>query len=395
MGIRVRADGREQRWLEPPRLRTAADEESERHASWLELFFDLVFVVAITQLAHQLELDHSARGFLIFAGLFVPVYVAWQGYSVYADRFDTDDLALRATFFAAMLAIAALAILVEDVAHGEHSAGFALAYVTLRALMLGLYWRAWRAVPEARPLIRVYGIGYAVGAGIWLASLAVEPPGRYWVWAAAMTLELSLPPLTTRLHRLVPTSGGHIPERWALFTMIVIGESVVAVALGTADADWAFEPAAAAVVGFAAVAATWWLYFDRQASVVLQRGTASVVVYSYAHLPLLMGLAAMSAGLRLAIEHSRDDSLGAGGSVAFAGGAIVFLVSLIVTRTVTVAGPRRLGVSLKLGTAVLLLALIAAEGAFPPAVLAGLVAVVLVTLVYLERTLIFHAASTA
>src|ERR671931_1803877 len=104
---RPRADGRAT-WFAPPRLRTAAD-EGERHASWLELFFDLVFVVAITELSQALVADHSAGGFLRFAALFVPVWVAWQGYMAYATRFDTDDLGFRLAYFGAMLAIAAIA----------------------------------------------------------------------------------------------------------------------------------------------------------------------------------------------------------------------------------------------------------------------------------------------
>src|SRR5712691_13158643 len=108
MGVRLKqpakADGRA-RWLQPPRLRTLAV-EGERRASWLELFFDLVFVVAITELSRLLVLDHSAGGFLRFAALFVPVFVAWQGYMAYATRFDTDDLGFRLAYFAAMLAIA-------------------------------------------------------------------------------------------------------------------------------------------------------------------------------------------------------------------------------------------------------------------------------------------------
>lgn len=171
MGIRVerRGTGRA-RWLVPPRLRTAPGEADERHASWRELFFDLVFVVAITVLVRELVADPSTAGFLRFAALFVPVLVAWQGYFAYADRFDSDDLAFRAAFFAAMLAIAAMAALIGDVARGEGTAGFAVAYAVLRSLMLVLYWRAWRAVPEARPLIRRYGSGYvaAVAAVWWL-----------------------------------------------------------------------------------------------------------------------------------------------------------------------------------------------------------------------------------
>jgi low temperature requirement protein LtrA len=389
MGIqldqRPRADGRAH-WFQPPQLRTLAD-EGERHASWLELFFDLVFVVAITELSQWLVADHSAGGFLRFAALFVPVWVAWQGYMAYATRFDTDDLGFRFAYFGAMLAVAALAVLIGDVAHGEHSAAFAVAYVVLRSIMLALYWRAWLAVPEARVLIRFYGLGYAAGAGLWLVSLLLPAPWRYVVWIVAQLFELSLPPLSTQLHRRIPTSPSHLPERWALFTLIVLGESVVAVAIATAGADWHLTSAAAAVLGFAAVAAIWWLYFDRQAGVVLRGSTMSVVVYSYAHLPLLIGLAAMSAGLRLLIERAGESHLGAGASVAFLGGAVLFLLSLIATRLVTVRGSHARGVSLKLGAAELILALLATEAILPPLALAAALATVLATFVFAERTL--------
>ena len=375
------------RWLEPPRLRTAADRHEERRATWLELFFDLVFVVAITELSHALVVDHSFGGFLRFAGLFVPVYVAWQGYSFYADRFDTDDLVLRAAFFAAMLAIAAMAVQVEDVTDGVHSAGFAVSYILLRSIMLGLYLRAWIAALEARPLVRMYGTGYACAVAIWVVSLAFDPPVRYVLWGIALALDLSLPPLSTRLHRRVPTSSAHVPERWALFTLIVLGESVVAVAVATAGSDWHVASATAAVLGFAGICALWWLYFDRQDRVALRGGTPSVVVYSYAHLPLLLGLAATSAGLRLLIERASEDQLGVGSSIALVGGIVVFLLALIATRVITVSGGHRLGVSLKLGAIAVLLVLLAAEEQLPPIALAAGVAAVLATLVFLERTL--------
>lgn len=129
----------------------------------------------------------------------------------------------------------------------------------------------------------------------------------------------------------------------------MLGESVVAVAAGTAGTSWRLESSAGAILGFAALACVWWLYFDRQANVVLRGTTLSVVVYSYTHLPLLMGLAAASAGLRLLIERAGEDQLGVGASAALLGGVLVYLVSLVVTRSVTVSGPRGIGVSLKLG----------------------------------------------
>jgi len=371
----------------PPRLLTT-HEVGERRATWLELFFDLVFVVAITQLSHELVLHHSTAGFLRFAGLFIPVYVAWQGYMAYATRFDTDDLAFRVAYFAAMLAVAAMAVLIDDVARGVNSAGFAVAYVVLRSIMLALYWRAWRAVPDARPLIRFYGAGYGAGVAVWLASLAVGTPVRYVVWGLALTLELSLPPLSTQLHRRIPTSARHRPERWALFTLIVLGESVVAVAVGVSGASWRVSSASTAVLGFAAVAAIWWLYFDRQADIVLRGSTMSIVVYSYAHIPLLMGLAGMSAGLRVLIERAREDQLGTGGAVALLGGVVLYLAALIATRTVTVSGSRRLGITLKLAAAALTLGLLGAEASLPPVALAGGLALVLAAVVFVERTLI-------
>jgi low temperature requirement protein LtrA len=128
-------------WFQPPRLRTLTS-EGERHASWLELFFDLVFVVAITELSRVLVADHSALGFVRFAAPFFPIFVAWQGYMAYATRFDTDDLGMRLAYFAGMLAIAAMAVQIGDVADGRHTTGFALAYVALRTIILVLYARA-------------------------------------------------------------------------------------------------------------------------------------------------------------------------------------------------------------------------------------------------------------
>jgi low temperature requirement protein LtrA len=230
--------------------------------------------------------------------------------------------------------------------------------------------------------------GYSVAVAIWLASLAVDTPARYAMWGVALALDLSLPPLSISLHRRVPTHGAHVPERWALFTMVVVGESVVAVALETAGADWRLASATAAVLGFTAICAVWWLYFDRQANVVLQGTTPAPVVYSYAHLPLLMGLAATSAGVILLIDHAGEDRLGLGAAAALLGGVALFIVSLVVTRLVTVQhGRRRLGVSLKLGTAAILLGLVFAEAVLPPLALAGLLAGVLVLFVFLERTL--------
>src|SRR5206468_10194355 len=108
-----------------------------------------------------------------------------------------------------MLAIAAMAVLIGDVWNGRHSAGFAISYILLRSIMLALYARAWIAAPEARPIIRFYGLGYSVGVAIWVVSLAFDSPTRYVLWAVALALALSLPPLSSRMRVRVPTSATH------------------------------------------------------------------------------------------------------------------------------------------------------------------------------------------
>src|SRR5919107_443646 len=166
----------------PPRLRTLAEEE--RHASWLDLFFDLVFVVAIAELSHELVVNHTLNGFAIFAALFVPVFVAWQGFSFYADRFDTDDVFFRVCMLAAMLAVAALAIQIPSVAHGESSAGFALAYIAIRVLTVGLNLRAYCHVPLARPLIGRYVAAFSFSVALLTVSLVVPEPWRFLLWGS-------------------------------------------------------------------------------------------------------------------------------------------------------------------------------------------------------------------
>jgi low temperature requirement protein LtrA len=234
-------------------------------------------------------------------------------------------------------------------------------------------------------------LGYAAGAALWLVSLAFATPWRYVFWIVAQILELSLPPLSTRLHRRIPTDPRHLPERWAVFTLIVLGESVVAVAIQTSNTNWHVGSVSAAIFGFVAVACVWWLYYDRQGSVELRGSTISVVVYSYAHIPLLIGLAAMSAGMRLLIEHAGRAHLGFGAAAALLGGVVVFLLSLIGTRTVVIRGGHLRGISLKLVTCAVLLVLLALQVVLPPTAVAVLLAGTLVAAVFLERKVLYSS----
>jgi low temperature requirement protein LtrA len=376
------SNAQEWRLLRPPRLRTL-DEDGERHASWLELFFDVVFVVAIAQLAHELVLDHSLRGFDVFAALFLPVFIAWQGFTIYADRFDTDDVVFRLAIFAAMLAIAALAVQVPDVAHGE-STGFVVAYAVLRSLMVALYVRSYTHVAAARPLIVRYAAGYSLGIALWLVSLAFPAPWRYILWGVALAWEYSLPVQFRRFHEAIPVSTSHVPERFALFTIIVFGETIVAVALGTDVQDWALEAAIAGAVGFVVSALLWWVYFGTGAGMVVLPTVRAILVFTHAHIPVLAALTAVSAGVTLGIQQASAEQLDAGTRWALCGGGAVYLACLTVAQRALVRGVSRRKVIARVLTIGALVVLAAVGAALGPVAFVAATASVLLALVVFE-----------
>jgi low temperature requirement protein LtrA len=341
------------RWLRPPQLRTL-DDQGERHATWLELFFDLVFVISIAEVAHTLEDYRTLADFLGTAGLFVAVWWAWVGYTVYADRFDTDDVAHRALVLAGMLAVIAMALSVHDALHGG-SARFALAFVAVRGIVLLLNARARRHAAPARPLLNLFLAAFSTGAALWLLSVFVPEPARYVLWGVALVLELSAPWVGRRQIVKAPVHASHLVERFGLFTLIVLGESVVRVAQGAANvSDWTAATLAAAGGGFLIVAGLWWLYFDRIDEGAV-RSVLRGLVWNYAHLPLLAGLVSVAVGTEYAIRDAAGGQLERSTTAALGGGTALYLLSTVVIGlAVRRGGDRRL--SLWLGSAAVSLA---------------------------------------
>src|SRR5215210_4821657 len=261
------------RLLRPPVLRDPTEEH--RTSTWLELFFDLCFVVAVAALARGLHDDPTFGSILRFLGLFVPVWWAWMGFTWYATAFDNDDVLYRVTLLGAMLCILWLAASIHGLYKGE-TTSFVLAYVVMKLLLVGLYARARRDATDVRRFAGVYAAGNAVAALIWLSSLLVPVPGTYGIWALALLVELVTPMLAVRAaYRGASYTPRvfhpeHIPERYGLFTLIVLGESVLAVAAGTAGSGWYPAAVATAIFGFVIAACIWWLYFDYVGSSGLQ-----------------------------------------------------------------------------------------------------------------------------
>ena len=382
------------RLLEPPRLRTRGrGVDEERRATWLELFFDLVFVAAVGQLANALAAEPTATRFFQFLGLFVPVWWAWMGFTFYANRFDTDDLPYRLLTLLGMFLVAVLATTVRSVFEGHSSGfvvaylgvrvmllamfcvavlattipsvfrgateGFPLAYVAVRFVLVTLYARASRHVPEARALARSFLGAFSFALLIWLSSLLVDAPWAYVLWGVALAIELVAPIPAWRLLRDAPVDRRHLPERFGLLTLIVLGESVLAVVLGVSKVSWDTGSGAAAASGFVVAAALWWIYFDfLDEGALTSRGIFGGLTYTYVNYFVVVGLAALGAGVKLAVLAAGGDHHYDGTSWVLSAGLALTMVGLGVIQLVAGTVVVDMDVVLRLGTAALALALI-------------------------------------
>jgi low temperature requirement protein LtrA len=315
--------------LEPPRLRISEDAAEERHATWFELYFDLVFAAALGSLATGLIKDPSGAVFARFAGLFVAVIWAWTGFTLYANRFDTDDLIYRLAKASAAAAVAAIAIEIPRVMAGEGgTVAFAAGYTVVRVLLVGLYVRARLHVRGVgRRLIDIFIRTFSFTAGLWLVSIFVPGPYRYVLWGLAIGIDLAAAPYawsTLPGPRIVVS---HVTERFGTFFIVVLGETVAAVVAGMAGFEFSAE--AWAVAGFCFVIALclWWIYFDLADTSVVGRGMLGLV-FLYGHFPVFPGVVAFGAGAELAITHATDPGLDVGVRWAFAGGLAGFLLGL-------------------------------------------------------------------
>lgn len=335
--------------IRPPQLRT----DQPASASRLELFFDLAYVLVVLQLADQFLHDPDWGGAVIFAGLFATVWSSWVGFTLYANRFDTDDAVFRVAMLAATLAIAGCAASASG-ATGSYALPFAASFLTGRVVLFLLYLRAWRHVQDARATIARYLLTIGVSAALWTVSLWVPGDARFWWWAAAVVVGSAGPVLATRTGgAAAPLHVEHLPERFGLLVILVLGEAVGGAATGVHDTSWALLPVLVGVAGFALTAAMWWVHFDATAATsadALQDDDADQSgdsarhdLFVYAHLPLTMGVVAVGVGVEELVLHPDTALPSPGGWIVTAGvllflvGAGLILIDTVVERRVVLA----------------------------------------------------------
>jgi low temperature requirement protein LtrA len=320
----------------------------ERTASRLELFFDLAFVLVVAQLAGGLRGHVSAEGLLIYAGLFTTVWWSWAGTTLYANRFDHDDIVYRLYKLIGMAAVVGLAASATG-ATGHLRGEFTACQLVLRVVLLLQYLRAYRHVRDSRPVVVLYLTGTGTGVLLWAVSLVVPAPVAFVLWGVAIAVEALAPLLATRARTDVGLHLDHLLERFALFVILVLGESVAGVAHGIATTRWSGSALVVAGLTFVLTAALWWSYFDlagARAKRLLreaggERSRHQHDVYVFGQLPLTLALAAIGAGVQLAVQQSMAGEAPLGTRVLLAGGVAVYLAAASLTNSGMSRRPRR------------------------------------------------------
>ncbi len=369
--------------VRPPDL----NQDSNRSATRLELFFDLAFVLFVARCADVLAKDETWSGGAAFAALLTVGWWAWASTTLYANRFDTDDTIFRVLTLTGMAGVVAMAASVDSVG-GAAGRWFALGYVLVRLVLIAGYLRAWRHVPKARPTIRPYLLGHMAGAAIWLVSAAVPTPARYGLWALGVAVDLVGPSLAARQRNGVALHTEHLPERFGLFVILVLGESVAGVVTGIHDGKWKPAVVVAAALAFLVAVGLWWVYFDLAGGAakrrLVQEGgehTRQGVhdLYVYAHLPLAVSLAAVAVGLEHAVLHGGDDHLSTGTRWVLGISLAGYLASSALIQIVLARQTR--AALLWPGSGVVLVLAVTAFDLYPPLLLGLLAAIVVLGVV--------------
>jgi low temperature requirement protein LtrA len=313
---------------------------ADKKVSWLELFFDLAFAGAVAEIGATLAHDSSLEGLLRFAFLFSLIGSAWVGATLFVSRFGSEDAVQRLLTLGQMFAVATMAVNAEGPLGGRDSAGFAAAYAGMRLLLAVQYWRT-RRHPDMRRLVTAHATGIGAVALLWLASALAPAPLRFALWGVALALDIAIPMRLSRSGGRFPPHPEHLPERFGLFTIILLGESVIAVMAGMKEQEhWTAPAALSAAAGLGVAFAVWWCYFDTLKAAAPRhvrtwREARLLSRWGLAHYPLCLGIALSAVGVEHVIIHDGIAPLSGLQGWILGGGMALVLASLGMIRSTT------------------------------------------------------------
>lgn len=288
-----------------PRL-WPAHEHHVRRPDWTELFFDLVFAAAISQLGTPLGSDFSFHGVVRYAFLLALVFLAWFGYTAFSTQYAVDDVVQRGLTIAQIFLVAVMAANATSMFGSRDAAGFGAAYGGVRAILALQYARVVR-LPGCRSSARQRIVGLLFSAVIWAGSALLPAPFRYYGWTAALALDIGNSWPSARGTTASPPGATHFPERFGLLTIILLGEFVASVMRGIeSQMGWSFLAASAAVLSLALGFTIWSCYSDgamgwEARHVRSHRDVVRLRAWIALHFVLFLGIGVLGVGARRAI----------------------------------------------------------------------------------------------
>jgi low temperature requirement protein LtrA len=308
--------------------------DPEHQVTPLELFFDLVFVFAITQVTTLLAHSPTAGGVLRGMLVLVALWWAWTGYAWLTSTMDVDEGGVRLAMLASMGAMLVAALAVPG-AFADDAVLFGVSYLLVRLLHVVLYAIVGRDDADLVGAVLRFAPTAIVGASLLVLAGFLDGNVRIAVWAAALAIDYVGPAVVGggRGWRIAPE---HFAERHGLIVLIALGESIIAIGVG-AGFDLDAGVILAAALGIVLVSALWWLYFDvaaiiARARLLQARGVDQTRLardaYSYLHLPMIAGIVLFALGLKTTLGHVGED-LAAVPAVGLCGGAALYLVAHI------------------------------------------------------------------
>ncbi|MFD8593987.1 low temperature requirement protein A [Kitasatospora sp. NPDC059646] len=353
----------------------------EKRVTWAELYFDLVFVFAVTQVSALLHHHHDWAGCGRALVAFVPVYWCWVGTTVQANVRDVDNPRDRIGIFAVGLAGLFMALALPA-AFGARGVLFGGAYWAARLVLIGLLARRVRRIRTGP-----YGVGAFCTGPLLVVGGLLPSPAREVLWALAAAADLAAPLVFRRRLAKVEYHPGHLPERFGLFLLVALGESIVGIGAPVAAGPLHAGQLASVAVAFVISCALWWQYYGYASDAMrFALETASSRrdmmrrVFSYGHLALIAGVITVAVGLAETVARP-GAALGGGALGLLYGGSALYLLAFNYTRRMMfgVLSPTRLAAGL-LVAALLALLLLTPLHRLPALAVLVLLAVVLVGL---------------
>jgi low temperature requirement protein LtrA len=350
------AHGPFKRWLwRPPRAH--GEIIADRTVSFLELFYDLVYVAVIAQAAHHLAGHVSVRGVAEFAVVFALIWIAWVNGSLYLELHGREDGRTRSIVFVQMGVLVLLAVFTAEAA-GTSGRGFALVYATFLAVLTWLWNSVRRQDRRDHPEFLVGAGRYVIGMGLAVAVIVVSAflpvAARLLVWAALAIVWIVGILLgassVVNLSRGVPPTDSLV-ERFGLFTIIVLGEFVFGVVDGLSSPDRDVLTITTGMIALVIGFGFWWIYFDLVGRRLPRRDGHAVASWLLSHLPITLSIAASGAAMVSLIGHAGDASTPASTAWLLSGAVALGLLALILTERSLVDAERLVAVYRPLGSA--------------------------------------------